>query len=79
MKRPIKNDRFQIIGWLDDGNKWGRKVIIAKSFKYYQLGYYDPSTNKTYNFLGRFIGVGDLTSSLIWENYSKDPEHMGEK
>lgn len=79
MRRAIKNSKFQIIGWLEEGNKCGHKVIFAKSFRYAQLGYYDPITNKSYNFYGQFIGVGDLTSSMIWENYQKNPNNMGEK
>lgn len=79
MRKAIKNNKFQIIGWLEEGTKAGRKVIIAKSFRYTQLGYYDPVANRSYNFYGNFIGVGDLTSSMIWENYSKAPDKIGEK
>lgn len=79
MRRPIKNKYYQTIGWLEDATRAGKHVIWALSFKYTKLGYYDTTTDKSYNFFGQFLGVGDMTSSMIWENYNKDPKRMGEK
>lgn len=65
----IKNERFQIIGSLDDeGSK-----IVARDFYGRILGYYEKQYDVTKDFYGRIVARGDITSGLIWQEYNKNP------
>ena len=51
----------KIIGWTEwQGNKkW------LYDFNHRKLGYYDKSFNKTFDWYGRQVGVGDILMTLL--------------
>lgn len=51
----------KIIGWTEwQGNKkW------LYDFNHRKLGYYDKSTNKTYDWQNRLVGNGDISMTLL--------------
>lgn len=60
-------DRYgRRIGFTDiRGDKKYAKDITGKI-----LGWYESKTNSSYDNYGRYLGKGDLTVSLIWQDYN---------
>ena len=61
-REPIKDFYGKILGWIetdDQGNK------VAKDFYGKILGKYRKDTNKTYDFYGRILFKGVMTSALL--------------
>lgn len=59
MTEYIKNRSGKIIGRIEE------KYVYDRSGK--QLGWYNTSENRTYTREGRYIGSGDLRTSLLKE------------
>lgn len=58
----IRNGFGKIMGFIET-DMYGRKV--AKDFSFRILGWYDPSTNITRTFEGKWVSQGDTVVSLI--------------
>ena len=61
----VKDFYGKIIGTIETDNT-GNK--IARDFYGKILGKYRKDTNKTYDFYGKILANGDITSALIWRN-----------
>ena len=58
----IKNNKFQIIGYIETDEK-GNKTVL--DFYRRVLGYYDASTDTTRDFYRRVIARGDAAAMLL--------------
>ena len=68
MRRNITDFYGFIVGYTDQDSNGD---TIAYSVYGKILGYYRKNRNITTNFYGQILGYGDLTSSLIWDEYYK--------
>lgn len=67
-KEYIRDFYGKAIGSIEttkDGDK------IARDFYGKMLGTYKKKYNKTYDFYGRMLAIGDITNSLIWDTIKK--------
>ena len=60
-REPIKDWTGKIIGFTE----WSGNKKWLSDFYGRRLGYYDRSTNKTYEFSGRMVGQGDIVMTLL--------------
>ena len=60
-REKIQDYTGKIIGWVEwFGNKKWLSDFYGK-----RLGYYDSSLNKTFDFYGRQVGLGDCVMMLL--------------
>lgn len=64
-KEVIKDFYGRILGTIETDAQ-GNKVV--KDFYGKILGKYNKATDKTYDFYGRILSNGDISSGLIWKN-----------
>lgn len=60
-REKIQDHTGKILGWIEwSGNKKWLSDFYGK-----RLGYYDKSLNKTFDFYGRQVGMGDIVMTLL--------------
>ncbi len=60
-REKIQDWTGKIIGFVE----WSGNKKWISDFYGRRLGYYDRSTNKTYEFSGRMVGRGDIVMTLL--------------
>ncbi len=60
-REKIQDYTGKIIGWIE----WSGNKKWISDFYGRRLGYYDKSLNKTFDFYGRQVGMGDIVTTLL--------------
>lgn len=60
-REKIQDWTGKIIGWIE----WTGNKKWLSDFNGRRLGYYDKSLNKTFDFYGRQVGMGDIVMTLL--------------
>ena len=64
MRQAIKDNRFQIVGYVETGRDGKQRGLNAR---FAIVGYFDPARNETKDSAHRIVARGNTLSALIWE------------